>query len=1276
MSKGEHQLKLTLAFDYFLEPKKNYLDDNNNPINIKRTRKQKEKEFKQFFISYKIGNNFNGATEILQFDSTNLCVVNDFVVDAEFILGLYEKAIEVVIWEFKLEEDEPLVTKSQFKSFLMRNKELTNGLNENAEINIKKSELLSGYKKTVAKVERVAEMLSGFKETPKVKNDAVETECCVANNIEFEKFKGNKKKSKEKGMENFDKWLAFKGRSTKDDQDNQESNFPEKGEVKRTSTKPQVPVHNTEDVFQLSLELDGPNSHFSTCHQTKLENILKLKGKEKEKKIEPLSIPETRMPIKSTNLNSHGNALRVLAQITAQTLAANLLKNYGNATETLGQIKGKKTGPSPHHFDLPEKHVMGSKYNLYRSKSALSLVHSTPMTYVRQEPSPHHCEHPFTMLQRGSKANSVAGKSYISKNSKKSVVVKKIQKKEPNTRKKVFGKYLVKETEEKELNEEDKDIYIATKKKHMKGSGPSKSSTNNSKTLNKNKNKKKYSVKEISGVDDEENSTYVNDKKIVENLEKQWKEDKLNLLDSLENFKNAELIKPKTAKSEILPRSTEPVDDILKKKKKAVRKNEYDNVLKRIDFNDINKKHHPLIKKKRLLNAVEVGRVIIDVTDFFLGEIDVQSDSGGVEGIESLKVNVGLDTPLFSDDQIELLNPMCIYVNSIDGMPNTPISYEELDKKCAPPYSSFKFFDEFFEYISKPEVPSRKPVINFYSKHVVLPGLMEEETLYNLFLNRKLEFKIHDRDIKIDDELINNSIGDVNIDKKNSFGVASFSEMILGATDLNLSIPILPPRNNDGPYHLPPGNWLEAHSSLNIRVKIKKPLFQNLKLSAKKPLENPEEFNDLIQNNIIPVTKSLENLKNAKNNSLVLQQHPLSRMFLFLSVKDNEMFNLIQNFVSENNCKALFQNESEFNLLSYYRLSPEQRMSNSLDILTGYDINDEDYRIMLIEGIREKGVEVLSKFITGLIASRPDNPLIDKPMLFFDPLNLEKKRNWIGLLPNLIHIKLKSNLHSLMSKSSTYLKKNLSKDCFDCLNILHQLVLAATKKNHLLTNYEGKLLANGQHCPTNSMINALLFQFGELVDSSHFQEIVSSEKSPNDIGNFSEINISGTENTRQVKKVEDLSKFNPERKETKKILAVLNKNKLKIFKKVDDKNLKFVQKIKYTHGLVQPNFIEIYNSKFNKFEKKENFYKRSKSYNKIHNYSIQELSSTCEQMHQLRHKISKDPRHFYAYGDRFFSQTVAPVDVIEEEKRQEMMSRSKWQTVHGFKRNTNLNSDK
>ncbi|KAJ3092172.1 hypothetical protein HK102_010133 [Quaeritorhiza haematococci] len=82
--------------------------------------------FRIFYLTYRIGNRYIGSSSILMWDNSTWSITQDVRVDNEFILDLYERAVEVTLWEIvPTEEDQnssPLSKRAKHKQSLKAEK--------------------------------------------------------------------------------------------------------------------------------------------------------------------------------------------------------------------------------------------------------------------------------------------------------------------------------------------------------------------------------------------------------------------------------------------------------------------------------------------------------------------------------------------------------------------------------------------------------------------------------------------------------------------------------------------------------------------------------------------------------------------------------------------------------------------------------------------------------------------------------------------------------------------------------------------------------------------------------------------------------------------------------------------------------------------------------------------------------------------------------------------------------------------------------------------------
>ncbi|KAI9098771.1 hypothetical protein DFS34DRAFT_618859 [Phlyctochytrium arcticum] len=413
----------------------------------------------------------------------------------------------------------------------------------------------------------------------------------------------------------------------------------------------------------------------------------------------------------------------------------------------------------------------------------------------------------------------------------------------------------------------------------------------------------------------------------------------------------------------------------------------------------------------------------LDAAELFWGETTISSEHSerNVEGLSFCRASIVLSSPLLSKEQEASLNPLRITLLEADGMPDKPISYEDLKRRCLPVTARFRFFNDL--HINQAIASTfHSRTINFNTRHLVLTGLLDEDTLRDELLNKKFEVEIHDRDFEQE------SMNDAK--RSSPFGVGSYSlaDLALGEKHLELITPILPSRYSEatGRSTVPAGLWLESAATLSIRVEIKAPILANAKAGS-------------------------------------LSEGLYGRIVISTSADDDITPEIIHTIMMEQNVAALtIQGDSQMDQwenLKSYEFTDEDRDKIELDVLTGYHFSDVSVRIFLIEGLLGSGV---NKLISTLQSHSNSSVKV-----MFNPDVTFTARIWMNK-PYLVNVWLEPSLKTIMGQTSTYLRKNTSLECFECADRLNQMVSLA--KPSTVGSF-----------PLANMIDALVSMFGRVV---------------------------------------------------------------------------------------------------------------------------------------------------------------------------------------------------
>jgi hypothetical protein len=281
-----------------------------------------------------------------------------------------------------------------------------------------------------------------------------------------------------------------------------------------------------------------------------------------------------------------------------------------------------------------------------------------------------------------------------------------------------------------------------------------------------------------------------------------------------------------------------------------------------------------------------------------------------------------------------------------------------------------------------------------------------------------------------------------------------------------------------------------------------------------------------------------------------------------------------------------------------------------------------------------------------------------EPLFFYDPQSSFGMRIWAGLNADIVHVKIETGISEIMKKTSSYVRKGMNRESYECLNIFNQMIAASNTRDALSAMYVGKSLFSGVHCPTSEMISLLQYSFGTIVDvETALQKPVKklsqlvrkiknqAQKSILKSGAKEKINLQDKIRAKSPKAI--LSAQLPIGLATKEDSAVtLNISQLQTTQ----------PNIKRT-----PNFIQLYKSQY---PSSQTHPRERNNQAEVFNYSRMEMNSTSYQMQVLRDGMKGSV--FWTYGTEYLGQTVGPIDVEEEGKRDEIRERSRWLTPNGF----------
>ncbi|TPX31791.1 hypothetical protein SmJEL517_g04986 [Synchytrium microbalum] len=601
----------------------------------------------------------------------------------------------------------------------------------------------------------------------------------------------------------------------------------------------------------------------------------------------------------------------------------------------------------------------------------------------------------------------------------------------------------------------------------------------------------------------------------------------------------------------------------------------------------------------------------------------VVDETRAVEGIENFKVSVHVEDKLLSTEQELGLNPIKISISQAEGMPDVPVSFDELDTKCTPVTARFSLLSSP-QVVFHPAAPNtpRSSVVYFLESALLLPGLLGTEALISRLKEEPLCVQVHDRDTMTG-----------GIIETGDFGIAEFdlSELTQGSTELELTSPILPgPRVKHNKSALPAGHWLETGATLTVKLSVLQPITEGRKHGRLTTARGVFGRAVIVASSSTSATKAIRNTINQVNAAALGVQ-------------------------------ATPQDTSIDTLLQEYRLSPTQRRDAALDLLSGYEIGDKHYRIFYVEGLATKGIQSLVSQV-----SKDDFAT----HVFHTPDQSFSTRQWIGLVPGLLRIRLEPDLKEILCRAGTYLKGRTSHECFEALGILNDIIHHnPTKEVHISTPH-----INIRY-PTSIHVDALVRAFGSVLGYGPEEETVEAWKRQ-DIHpalphrDFSKQEHTSTKAQRWAAEDGYEEMFNNDEQDAESDLWQRAKQNLesshnyriaRAQSRTENFNEAFEEMLRRRY-LEQVDFIGFNKRRYMRAP----HFKRERvphTGTDVFNYSCQLLAAGERQLAQLRQEIAQDKDHIYAYGP---SHILPPVDVEAQVRIQEREARVKWITNQGF----------
>lgn len=654
-------------------------------------------------------------------------------------------------------------------------------------------------------------------------------------------------------------------------------------------------------------------------------------------------------------------------------------------------------------------------------------------------------------------------------------------------------------------------------------------------------------------------------------------------------------------------------------------------------------------KKKKVKEKPAPTLINLDIKSLLAGDKSVTNTSDKlIHGLLDALFTVSVDKSLMSEEVERELNPMVIRIFSASSMPTTPVPLNVLQEKCDPVYCQYQFYNLPCHQTKGREHGTE---ITFKDINVILTGIINPAKLKEYFQGPPLAIEVHDRDRKIKPQsqppalfgtepedtklsnvgLVSNkrTIHDPFMETNKSwdpYGVAklSFSELVYGETCLNVAVSIqncdLPDPLGYQPHGLnghiagvagavdgPEGKPLPKGHYLDSNTVL------NVRVQLAYPLSKRKEYlpiglQDCQYGRIIYI---FDYKNRTFLHSLLGQINAINSLTLCADSQSSENATVEAELRPDSEQKG----NSQWNSISGSFMDIDS--TSDQDIVTGFHVMDGVFHLFVLEGLKNKGLKTLWENL-GYIAEEEEKVKV----LYNSDFSFEQ-RLYTNLGDRFYHMHLHEPLSAIIKQPLLYVRDMAPQDCVQALYRLQYLCLAKKLRE----------VVQGDLFPTAAMITVLSREFG----------IPASETDPHILIGLPAIpSLLVSEIAPKKAYRAPLDIYNTRYVQTKRNQIILTNH-------------------------IQNNIDAVYEASKSMEIKPRSIVFVPPEGRKVHNYSIQTFSSTEKAKQLLRQEMALTPRQRFTYSQTFLWGTVAPVDIIKEEKKAKRRSKKAWLTFDGFR---------
>uniref|UniRef100_A0A8C8Z5G6 Cilia and flagella associated protein 92 (putative) n=1 Tax=Prolemur simus TaxID=1328070 RepID=A0A8C8Z5G6_PROSS len=615
------------------------------------------------------------------------------------------------------------------------------------------------------------------------------------------------------------------------------------------------------------------------------------------------------------------------------------------------------------------------------------------------------------------------------------------------------------------------------------------------------------------------------------------------------------------------------------------------------------------------------------VTPLLAGEQTVVSrGSDKAANILDCLLMLKTDVPIMTEEQKQDLNPLTIKIKCVSCLPAQPVPIQELERLCVPVYCKYKFHKT---PVHKTEGQPHAPHVRFQDINVIFLGAMAPGDLREYLEGPPMAVEVHDRDraseecarkptLFGDDPLDSHLNGQSLIRRKDTetnpfeshdtlwdpYGVArvSFADLLLGHKYLNLAVPIQ--ACEPQPAHGGGGDGDRARGGRSRRV------VAGFRVPTDGAQRGPMPAGHYVEAESVLKVRVDVAVPLSTGAAVADPQPGGTRfgriVFVFDVAKPALVHGLLQD-IAAINADALglasFPAGSVQQVLSAFKMRVTIRDRPQLDAVTGFHLLDGRVHVLVLEGLADQGLRRLwHSHQSRWVACAERGGY----KVLYNSQLLFRHRLYVDLETVLYHVHLFRPVAQLVRHTALYLRKAMPRSAFRAVARIHEICRNSRDLREVIVR---DLL------PSAAMIKDLSQEFGMPLS----QEELADEKllalPPQPAPNLEDFRSHNSTLTSEIlKNIREA--YQPGAKPPKPVAKA----------------------IKIAAPARQP----------------------------VCNYSIQALNAAELAKKELYREMAKEPRKRFTYSQNFLSATVEPVDVEEEERKAQRMSRQAWLTASGF----------